>query len=535
MPRYTADDQGEGHGRAGGSPSSSSFSLADELLSYPTSQEDASASTYLIPNEVNVPDMDAAELAHTLHAAIDLIAASSSSGGSLGADPILPDSGTELDLFDTLRSFLFHYQSLAGVAPTLQAKLLDAISTGLAGALDAAARDEASAQDYPMHREALERWGFLVQWFVAVAERVHRKSASSASTSSAAAGSKKKSSTITSKEQFSWTDSLPPLLALLGKALRSIQSARLWTTTIDRDAFISGCFLRPVFLLLENEAYLKASPTTTAAAAAHHNQPQGLQLLGKNNPIKAGITRLICLAIQKHSQSASTLSLCLQSLQYYEHLSEYLAEMLYVLRVEYDASERSLLADELLRQIGARSFGSSASASGTTSTAGAGAGGADAKSARSFGRFLVRTAELNPASARRAIVHLRRHLDTDPYPLRNALLEVLGLLIRDLVLSEDPAFGAGNGNSRGRGDDDEGPRTRGTRRDRGEDDDEEEELEEGNTGRREGEKGGATAADTPEARKKQIETFWDLLLERFLDLNSYVRSKTVAVCNKLLE
>ncbi|WP_283646600.1 translation initiation factor IF-3 [Marinovum algicola] len=38
-----------------------------------------------------------------------------------------------------------------------------------------------------------------------------------------------------------------------------------------------------------------------------------------------------------------------------------------------------------------------------------------------------------------------------------------------------------------------------------------------------------------EARKKQIENFWDLILERFLDLNSYVRSKTISVCNKLLE
>jgi condensin complex subunit 1 len=50
-----------------------------------------------------------------------------------------------------------------------------------------------------------------------------------------------------------------------------------------------------------------------------------------------------------------------------------------------------------------------------------------------------------------------------------------------------------------------------------------------------GTSGEVAAVDSPEARKKQIENFWDLILERFLDLNSYVRSKTISVCNKLLE
>ncbi len=50
---------------------------------------------------------------------------------------------------------------------------------------------------------------------------------------------------------------------------------------------------------------------------------------------------------------------------------------------------------------------------------------------------------------------------------------------------------------------------------------------------------GDAAADenrgSAEARKKQIETFFDLLIERFLDLNSYVRSKLITVCGRLLD
>ena len=164
----------------------------------------------------------------------------------------------------------------------------------------------------------------------------------------------------------------------------------------------------------------------------------------------------------------------MQSLQYSEHLSDYLSEILYVLRIEYD-HER--LGEDVLREIGAKSFSAQ-----------------DSKSPRSFGRFLVRFTELNPATMRKSIATLRRHLDSESYPIRNAMLEVVGLLIRDLVNNEDGATSTAT------------------------------------------QEGGAEASmDSPEARKKQIEGFWELLLVRYMDLNSYVRSKTITICNKLLE
>lgn len=259
----------------------SGFNLADELLSLPSSRDDTS---YNIPNEVNVAELSSGELASALNAAVDLIA----SAASIGSDPILGPVG-EVDAFDTLRSFLLHFHHL-NETPSLQAKLLDAICTGMSNAIDAAVRDESSASDYPTHRDGLERWGFLTHWFVVVAEREYRPK----TTGTLDARKKKGGVTSSNKEGWNWAESLPNLLSLMSKAMRVLQSARLWTAPIDRDAFISGCFMRPGFLLIEHEGYLKSGPTPSGAMA--HSQ------LGKGNAIKVGITKLVCQTIKFHSK-----------------------------------------------------------------------------------------------------------------------------------------------------------------------------------------------------------------------------------------
>ncbi|KDN42856.1 hypothetical protein K437DRAFT_275042 [Tilletiaria anomala UBC 951] len=455
-----------------GSARGSRFNLADELLNLPSSRDDTS---YHIPNEVQVPDLDATELASTFNTAIDIIASAS----SLGSDPIISPVG-DVDLFDTLRSFLLHFHHLNDNS-SLQAKLLDAISTGFNKALEDASADEGSASEYPLHREALEKWGFLMQWLFIVAEREHRPRSGSGTAGVVGVttkGSKKKGAPAL-KDGWVWADTLPQLLGLLSKAVRTLQSARIWTATMDRDAFISGCFMRPAFLLLEHETYLKSLPM-------HPGTPSHSQI-GKGNPVKAGITKLICQTIKFHSQAPSALALIIQSLQYSEHLPDYLAELLYILRVEYDHVR---LGEEVLREISGKSFSAQ-----------------DSKSPRSFGRFLVRFGEHNPGTMRKSIAMLQRHLDSESYPLRNAMLETLGLLIKDLVTSDDAAMGQGGDAGQG--------------------------IDSSANGG--GSIGEGAALDSVEARKKQVESFWDLLLERFLDLNSYVRSKTITVCSKLLE
>lgn len=102
----------------------------------------------------------------------------------------------------------------------------------------------------------------------------------------------------------------------------------------------------------------------------------------------------------------------------------------------------------------------------------------DAKGPRSFSRFLIRLAELSPRLVLKQMSLLLTHLDSEAHPMRMAIVEIIGLLIKDISDSDD-------------GDEDQ--------------------------------------------KKKQIKKFFELLMERFLDLNSWVRCKVLTTLIKLCE
>ncbi|KAF6767508.1 Condensin complex, subunit 1, N-terminal [Kalmanozyma brasiliensis GHG001] len=432
-----------------GEASSGRYNLADELLLL---QDEP----YIIPQEVAVEDMNASEQISTLDSAIDAITSS-------------PDNVATPEIYDLIRSYLKHF---ANLSPNACNKLLDVIASGMSSALDEAQRelDGDDPNAYSSHAETLERYAFLLQWLVSVAEKYSgarsdsggsaaaivaarggRRGAGAKSAAAAAAAAKSSSAKA---DAWPWSNSIPAVLSLMSKAAR-VRSERMWTVSAARDSFVSGCLLRPALLLQENELYLKAQP------------------------IKLGIFKVICQAVKAHGQAFSAQTSIMQSLQYYEHLAEPMAELLAVMRLEFDYER---LGEDVLREVAAKNFGAM-----------------DTKSPRSFGRFLVRMAELSPRSVLKQISLLQKHLDSESYPMRNALIETLGLLIKELALTDDALNPDG-----------------------------------GEAGA-----GGDAAADenrgSAEARKKQIETFFDLLIERFLDLNSYVRSKLITVCGRLLD
>ncbi|CBQ72922.1 related to YCS4-subunit of condensin protein complex [Sporisorium reilianum SRZ2] len=436
----TSDDGGTGR-----------YNLADELLLL---QDEP----YIIPQEVAVDDLNASEQISTLDSAIDAITSS-------------PDNVSTPEIYDLIRSYLEHF---ANLSPNACNKLLDVIASGMSSALDEAQRelDGDDPNAYASHAETLERYAFLLQWLVSVAEKYSgarsdtagsaaaivaargggRRGAGAKSAAAAAAAAAKSGSA--KADAWAWSTSIPAVLTLMSKAAR-VRSERMWTVSAARDSFISGCLLRPALLLQENESYLKMQP------------------------IKLGIFKVICQAVKAHGQAFSAQTSIMQSLQYYEHLAEPMAELLAVMRLEFDYER---LGEDVLREVAAKNFGAM-----------------DTKSPRSFGRFLVRMAELSPRSVLKQISLLQKHLDSESYPMRNALIETLGLLIKELALTDDSLNPDGaDAGSQGDAASDE------------------------NRG-------------SAEARKKQIETFFDLLIERFLDLNSYVRSKLITVCARLLD
>lgn len=226
-----------------------SFELQDELQSL---QE---IDSYEIPHEHD-PETEDPErllegivskiisskkkLKYKISAAVEAVAESS-------------DAIKDPEVFDVYRSLLKHSKHVPG---TIMSKLLDSISSGLQAELDATTRDveQGDQQGYMEHKLPLEMYGFLLQWFVTAAEKVKAsdddEGAAAASAPKARrgrggkAGGRTNTRTTSNKKSESWTwdVQIPPTLALISKGLR-LPTQRIWTTTAEREAFISCVFL----------------------------------------------------------------------------------------------------------------------------------------------------------------------------------------------------------------------------------------------------------------------------------------------------
>lgn len=66
----------------------------------------------------------------------------------------------------------------------------------------------------------------------------------------------------------------------------------------------------------------------------------------KVNEIKMSVYKVICVAVKTHGHAFSAQISIMQSLQYFEHLSEAMAEVLAILQKEFDHTQ---LGEEVLR------------------------------------------------------------------------------------------------------------------------------------------------------------------------------------------
>jgi condensin complex subunit 1 len=148
-----------------------------------------------------------------------------------------------------------------------------------------------------------------------------------------------------------------------------------------------------------------------------------------------------------------------QSLTYFEHLSEPMAEFLFTLA---DAFDYPQLTEDVLKDISSKEFSST-----------------DLKGPKSISTFLTKISELTPHLVIRQMTLLANLLDSESYTLRCALIEVCGNLIAMLSkLSQD---------------------------------------------------------DRSENHKAQIRIFFDVLEDRFLDINPYCRARVMQVYVKLCD
>ncbi|KAF8890031.1 non-SMC mitotic condensation complex subunit 1-domain-containing protein, partial [Gymnopilus junonius] len=398
-----------------------SFELQDELQAL---QE---IETYEIPYDKDFTTEDPENL---LEAAVEAVAESS-------------DSIRDAEVFDAYRSLLKHSDAVPG---PIMSKLLDSISSGLQAEMESTLRDIETGDQhtYMAHKMPLEMYAFLLNWFVTAAEKVKASEEGDAPAAAPAAKGKKGKGKAPARgaaskknsTTWTWQEQVVPTLNLIAKFLNNIQSQRLWLTTAERDTFIT-CITRPAYYVSENEQYMKVQE------------------------IKLSVFKVFCRAVKHHGQAMALQIHIMQSLQFWEHLSEPMADCLTVLSVEFSHTQ---LGDEVLREIAAKNFG-----------------GQDTKGPRAFARFLVKYAESCPRAVLKQLSLLLRQLDSESYPMRQAIIEIIGFLITELANID-----------------------------------------------------GQDAADAKQDQK-QVNNMFSLLMERILDVSGYVRSKVFNVMSKLVE
>ncbi|GFZ43762.1 hypothetical protein JCM24511_01482 [Saitozyma sp. JCM 24511] len=401
---------------------SDEFNLQEELLSL-----SSDPSLYHIPRELDVSALSEDDLDSHLSEAIESVVND--------PDSILHSTPQTFDVF---RSILKHADA-SSVGGAIMIKTLDAILSAINShssavmALVSGAGFAAEDMDAPMvHKRPLEMWAFLLQWFVSAADKMPSKASDAAPAPAARGKGGKSKKPVRSSSAFVLSDHLTLILSTSQKALR-LPTSRIWRTTSDRESFVS-CFVKPAYQLCETESHLKS--------------PE----------VRAGIYRVICLAVKFNGHAFGAQTTIIQNLTYFEHLSEPMAELLEMLEKEFDYGQ---LGEEVLREVAAKTFAHN-----------------DAKGPRSFSRFLVRLAEGSPRVVQKQMPLLLAHLDSEAHPMRMAIIEIIGMLIRDISSSDE-------------GDE--------------------------------------------EQKKKQIKRFFELLTERYLDLNSWVRSKVLQTIIKLCD
>ena len=113
----------------------------------------------------------------------------------------------------------------------------------------------------------------------------------------------------------------------------------------------------------------------------------------KSLAIRQGVYKAICYAVKHQQHGAAAQISIIQSLQYYEHLSEHMADCLHILARDFDHLQ---LGDEILRDIAGKSFSAQ-----------------DNKGPRVFSKFLIRFAELQPRQVLKQLSLLLSQLDSE--------------------------------------------------------------------------------------------------------------------------
>ncbi|CAE6447473.1 unnamed protein product [Rhizoctonia solani] len=377
---------------------------------------------YVIPNEVEVGYMDERAINRVLEGAVESVA----DNHEALSDP---------EVFDVYRSLLKYPENLSGGHLS---KMLDSLLSGLQSETNSTSNDidADDLESFSHHRTTLEMYAFLLHWFCVTADKQGSKDEDNAAATKPkrgkgkAAGGKRATSSRT--ETWSWAEAARQTLSVVSKILK-IKSGRLWVSTPERRAFIDT-LTRPAYTITESEALMK------------------------DEVIRINVYKVICAAVKHHDHAQSAQTLIMQSVQLHEHLSEPMAEVLSILGRDYDYPQ---LTEAIMRELGNKTFNAQ-----------------DTKTPRSFSKFLLRLTTEVPRLILTQFPLIQNHIDSESYTMRMALVEIVGLLIKEVA--EDELF-------------------------------------------------------EKERKEKRLNSLFSTLIARFMDVSTYVRARLLATLIKLCE
>ena len=364
-----------------------------------------------------------------------------------------PDALLNSSNFDTLQYFLKYYptqpnkhhqeanaprssriRSSSQLPPVALGKVLDIVVSGLATQAEVVHNDTDDAEAaLQQHKQLLEAYGFLLQWSIAAIEaKAAEKSASASASAIRGRGGK---GGKTKKDAGAWDSSVQVQSALdvMTKVMK-LRLVRVFQTSSDRDTFV-GLFTRAAYLILESEARVKFTA------------------------IRMHCFKVLCIAIKHHGHAYGAQTSIVQSLSYFEHLSEPMAELLHILSDQYDYPQ---LAEEILRELSTKEFNSN-----------------DLKGPKSISTFVSKLSELAPRAVIKQMTSIAKFLDSDSYTLRCSIIDVCCNLIAMLSKQE--------------------------------------------------------ASEQAENHKAQMNAFFEVLEERFLDINPYCRCRVLQAWVKICD
>ncbi|KAL4805256.1 armadillo-type protein [Aspergillus unguis] len=385
-------------------------------LSDPTSVPTPEADSELLDFETEPEQLSSTVIDNVLNSIVDAVAEN-------------PEGLARASSFDSLQ-FLLKYSTFL---PTKSlSKLLDLIVSGLSVEADIIHGDlESDEQDsVQQHKELLEMYGFILQWALSAVEL---KAAEKPTESAPARRGTGKSGRSKATKDSTWdgTAQIQISMETMCKVMK-LKLSKIFLTTSDRDTFIN-LFTRSSYLILESEQRVKSMA------------------------IRMHAFKVLCIAVKHHGHGFGAQTSIVQSLTYFEHLSEPMAEFLHILAEQYDYPQ---LSDEILKELGNKEFNSN-----------------DTRGPKSVSAFIVKLSELAPRLIIKQMTLLAKQLDSESYTLRCAVVEVCGNLIADLSKQEE--------------------RT--------------------------------------DNYKTQINAFFDVLEERFLDINPYCRCRAIQVYMKICD